>query len=194
MLLVVSCSGELEKIKLVNAVSKNKKYGLEIITREFNQNDSLNFEKKRQLIFDSKNRLICKNGLSFFFYNHNGKLSQVKSVYRRGGRTNILTDQYIYDRKQNLRFITYQFGDIDTLKIYAYSKSNQLIREEYPFRKLFIYYKYRNNRISEAINIENGSVSKYSEFKYDQNGNKLVENWVSGNQKVRTYFIIQFKK
>ncbi|WP_294201300.1 hypothetical protein [uncultured Chryseobacterium sp.] len=63
-----------------------------------------------------------------------------------------------------------------------------MIREEYPFRKLFIYYKYRNNRISEAINIENGSVSKYSEFKYDQNGNKLVENWVSGNQKVRTYF------
>lgn len=46
LLLVVSCSVELEKIKLVNAVSKNKKYGLEIITREFNQNDSLNFEKK----------------------------------------------------------------------------------------------------------------------------------------------------
>ncbi|KAA0126953.1 hypothetical protein FY557_15250 [Chryseobacterium sp. SN22] len=113
----------------------------------------------------------------------------MKFVYRRGGRINILTDQYIYDRKQNLRFVTYQFRDIDTIKIYAYNKFNQLIREEYPLRKSFIHYKYRNGRISEATKIENGTISKHSEFVYDQNGNKSIENWVfKGDQKMRTYF------
>lgn len=188
-LLAVSCSGELEKIKLLNNVGKNKKYRIEIIIKDFNQNDSLNFEKKRQLILDSNNRIICKNGLSFFFYNHNGKRFQTKSVYRRGGITNILTYQYIYDRKQNLRFVTYQFRDIDTIRIYAYDKFNQLIREEYPFRKAFIYYKYRNGRISETTEVKDSTVLKHSEFIYDQNGNKSVENWVfSGDQKMRTYF------
>ncbi len=195
LLLAVSCSGELEKIKLVNEVSKNKKYGLEIITRKFNQNDSLNFEEKRQLILDSENRLICKNGSSFFFYNHSGQLSQIKSVYRRGGKTNILIYQYIYDKKQNLRFVTYQFSDIDTIKIYAYNRLNQLVREEYPFRKSFIYYKYRNGRVSEITEIENDTVSKHTELFYDRYGNKTTENWIfNGERKMKTYFEFNAKQ
>ncbi|GGG52797.1 hypothetical protein [Epilithonimonas arachidiradicis] len=187
--LVISCSGDIEEQKLLRFSDENKKYEFEIIEKDFNEKDSLNFEKKYYKILDSQYRLINENNLQFSFYNSHNKLSEIKSVYRRGGKTNILIYKYLYDKKQNLKLITYQFNDVDTIQIFKYNEMNQLIQKDYPFRKSLIKYKYDKDKISEITEFENGEISKYSKFSYDDKGNRSIEDWVfNENQRMRTYF------
>ncbi|MCJ8154586.1 hypothetical protein MKJ01_12510 [Chryseobacterium sp. SSA4.19] len=186
---IISCEGDFEEKRLLDYSEKNGKVKFEIIKRDFTKNDSLNFEEKRFVVFDSRNRIINKNNSQFFFYDHNNKLKEIKSIYRRGGKTNILIDKYLYDEKQNLIFITYQFNEVDTTQIIRYNKSNQLIQKDYPLRHLSIKYKYVKDKISEIRESENESISKNSKFIYDSIGNKLIEDWeFKENQRLRTYF------
>ncbi len=187
--LVISCSGDIEEQKLLRFSDENKKYEFEIIEKDFNEKDSLNFEKKNYKILDSQHRVINENNLRFSFYNTHNKLSEIKSVYRRGGKTNILIYKYLYDKKQNLKLVTYQFNEVDTIQILKYNEMNQLIQKYYPFRQSLIKFKYDKDKISEITEFENGEVSKYSTFIYDDKGNKLIEDWIfNENQRMRTYF------
>lgn len=187
--LIISCVGDFEEKKLLDYSYKNSKLHFEITEKDYNEKDSLNFEEKRFIILDSQNRIINKNNLQFLFYNNQNKLKEIKSVYRRGGKTNILSYEYFYDKKQNLKFITYQYNETDTIQIFKYNKLSQLIQKDYPFRKSSIKYKYDKDQISEIVEFENGKVSKYSKFIYDDKGNKSIQNWIfNENQKMRTYF------
>lgn len=189
-----SCSGDIEKQRLLRFSDENKKYEFEIIEKDFNEKDFLNFEKKNYKVLDSQHRVINENNLKFSFYNNHNKLSEIKSVYRRAGKTNILTYRYLYDSKQNLKLLTYHFNKIDTIQIFKYNKLNQLVQKDYPFRKSSIKYKYITDKISEITEFENGEVSKYSTFIYDDKGNKLIEDWtLNGKQRMRTYFTYNSK-
>lgn len=189
-----SCSGDTEKRRLLRFSDENKKYEFEIVEKDFNEKDFLNFEKKNYKVLDSQHRVINENNLKFSFYNNHNKLSEIKSVYRRAGKTNILTYRYLYDSKQNLKLLTYHFNKIDTIQIFKYNKLNQLVQKDYPFRKSSIKYKYIKDKISEITEFENGEVSKYSTFIYDDKGNKLIEDWtLNGKQRMRTYFTYNSK-
>ena len=188
-LFMISCFGDFEEKKLLDYSDKNEKLKFEIIEKDFNEDDSLNFEEKRFIVLDFQNRIINKDNSQFFFYNNQNKLQEIKSVYRRGGKTNILICKYLYDKKQNLKLITYQFREVDTIQILEYDEMNHLIQKHNPFRKSLIKYKYDKDKISEMTEFENGEVSKYSTFIYDDKGNKSVEDWVfNKNQRMRTYF------
>lgn len=188
-LFIISCLGDFEEKKLLDYSDKNEKFKFEIIEKDFNADDSLNFEEKRFVVLDFQNRIINKNNSQFLFYNNQNKIQEIKSVYRRGGNTNILIYKYLYDKNQNLKLITYQFNDVDTIQILEYDEMNHLIQKYNPFRKSLIKYKYHKDKISEITEFENGEVSKYSTFIYDNKGNKSVEDWVfNKNQRMRTYF------
>ncbi len=187
--LLISCVGDFEEKKLLGYSNKNGKLHFEIIEKDFNKNDSLNFSEKRFVVLDSQNRIINKNNSQFLFYDNQNRLHEIKSVYRRGRKTNILVYKYLYDKKQNLRLITYQFNKVDTIQTFKYNNLNQLIQKDYPFRKFSVKYKYKNGEISETKELVNGSVSKHSTFIYDNRGNKSIEEWIfNEDQKLRTYF------
>lgn len=186
---MISCVGDFEEKRLLKYSDEAGKFRFEIIERDFNENDSLNFEEKRMVVLDSQHRIINRNNLQFLFYNNQDKLLEIKSVYRRGGKTNILIYKYFYDEKQNLKFITYQFNKVDTIQTFEYNALNQLIQKKYPFRNFIIQYKYDKGGISEITEFEHENISKHSTFIYDNKGNKSIEDWVfNENKKMRTYF------
>ncbi|MCY0977363.1 hypothetical protein PGH12_00395 [Chryseobacterium wangxinyae] len=141
--LLISCVGDFEEKKLLGYSDKNGKLHFEIIEKDFNKNDSLNFSEKRFVVLDSQNRIINKNNSQFLFYGNQNRLQEIRSVYRRGGKTNIVVYKYLYDEKQNLRLITFQFKKVDTIQTFKYNNLNQLIQEDYPFRKFSVNYKYK---------------------------------------------------
>ncbi|MBV6881161.1 hypothetical protein NG800_014250 [Epilithonimonas ginsengisoli] len=186
--LLVSCSGDIESYKLLKYSDSNKKYQIDVIEREYNENDSLVFEKKNLTIFDSKNRIININNSQFYFYNIHNKLTDEKSIYRRGWKTNILRHTYIYDKDGKLRFETFQINSqIDTTGIYKYNNFNQLIEIKNP--NLIKKFSYQEKKISEEIEIIDDEISKKSIFTYDLKDNKIIDNWICNvSQKMKTYF------
>ncbi len=191
--LLISCSGDIESSRLLEYSDSNKKYQINVTEREYNENDSLVFEKKNLTIFDSKNRIININNSQFYFYDTQNKLIDEKSIYRRGGKTNILKHSYLYDKDGKLRFKTFQFNSqIDTTQIYKYNNFNQLVEIENPnsIKK----FSYQNKKVSEEIEIIDDEISKKSIFIYDLKGNKIIDNWIFNvSQKMKTYFKYNFK-
>jgi hypothetical protein len=187
---MISCLGDFQEKKLLDYSDENGKFKFEVIERDFNENDSLNFEEKRFVVLDSQHRIINKNNLQFFFYNNQNKLQEIKSVYRRGGKTNILINKYLYNDKGNLIYITYRFNNkIDTVRKFKYNSFNQLVEEFYLIKSLSVKYKYDNNKISEKKEFEKGGISENFKFSYDSKGNKSIQNRTfNGDQKLRTYF------
>lgn len=186
--LINSCKGDLEELKLLKYSDNNKKVSIEISEKEFNDKDSLISEKKKLKVLDNKQRIINQNNSTFFYYNSKNKLDAVKSIYRRGAKTTVLTDKYFYDKNGKLIFITYQFNDkTDTIQTFKYNAKNQLI--EKGNSKFKTRYKYINNRVSEEIEFENDTISKSSKFTYNPNGNKIINDWIfSGYIKMKTYY------
>lgn len=186
--LLISCSGDIESYHLLKYSDSNKKYQMNVTESEYDENDSLVFDKKILTVFDSNNRIININNSQFYFYNIQNKLVDEKSIYRRGWKTNILKHTYLYDKDGKLRFKTFQFNSqTDTTQIYKYNNLNQLIEIENPnFIKRF---SYQDKKIAEIIEIRDNAISDKSSFIYDSYGNNIVNNWIfSGSQKMKTYF------
>lgn len=188
---VTSCSGDYQELKLLNYSDKNENVKIEVTETEYDEKDSLISEKKYLKVFDSKNRLINKNNSVFYFYNDNNKIDETKFIYRRGIVTKIIVDKYIYDKNGNLNLITTNFNTIDTIQTFKYNANNNLIEKSGKNIKHF--YEYSREKIIEEKETQNNEVSKISHFVYDKNGNKIENNWVFGNQKMKTYYIYNSK-
>src|SRR5690606_35640885 len=100
ILLFNSCIGDIEKLKLDKYSEKNKSYEIEVFEKHFDEKDSLLSQKIKLMVFDRKNRLINENNSIFYFYNSKNKITEVKSIYRRGLKTSILEYDCKLPRKQ----------------------------------------------------------------------------------------------
>lgn len=191
LFLLISCA-RIEETSLLRYSDKNKNHRIEIIEKEFNEKDSLLFEWKSFKIFDKRNRLINHNNLQFFFYNSYDKIDKIKSVYKRGRKTNILTEKYHYDNEKII-FVTFQFKNkVDTIQSFSYNVKNQLTEKK--DKRSTIEFKYQNNQINIETKFENGEIEKESKYVYDNKGRRIVNNWFfNGNQKMRTYYKYNIK-
>lgn len=192
ILLLFSCCEEFEKSKLLKYSHENESYKIEVSKKYFNEKDSLLYEKKHTKVFDNRDRIINLNDNVFYFYNDSNKLTQTKSIYRRGRTTKILTNNYIYNQHHNLAYITYDFNKIDTIRFYKYDKEFNLV--ESGNNRFKAQYKYLNNKIIQEKEFDNNELSKISNFIYDKKGNKIINNWIfNKNQKMITYYTYDLK-
>lgn len=189
LLAIFSSCGKIEENSLLSDAESNSKFTLTKITKSYTEKDSLWHTEKLKRRYDSENRVISSNDISFYFYNSENKIIKTKNVYRRGRITNILQDNYLYDSKGNLIAIVRNGNSSgqDTLQYFKYDSKNNLIFEGNEYRQKK--YGYSANHLIEKQEIENGKVEKISKYKYYQNGKVKMEDWVFGEtNKMRTYF------
>lgn len=189
ILIILSSCGKLEEYSLLSETESNSKFNLTKITKKFTDKDSLWHTKHLIRNYDSKDRMISSNNISFYFYNAENKITKIKNVYRRGRTTNIIEDKYVYNSRGNLIAIVRNDNSAgqDTLAFYKYDAKNNLIYEGNEYRQKK--YKYSANLLIEKQEIEDGKIQKISNYVYNQNGKVKTEDWVFGdNNKMRTYF------
>lgn len=192
ILMFFSCCGEFEKSKLLKYSHENESYKIEFSEKDFNERDSLLYEKKYTKVFDNKNRIINLNNNVFYFYDDFNKLTQTKSIYRRGRITRILTYNYIYNQHHDLAYTTFKINEIDTIKFYKYDKEFNLV--EFGNNYFKTQYKYLNNKIIQEKEFDNNELLEISNFIYDKKGNKIINNWIfNKNQKMITYYTYDLK-
>lgn len=189
LLIIFSSCGKIEENSLLSDAESNSKFTITKISKSYTDKDSLWRTEKLKRAYDSENRIISSNDISFYFYNSENKITQTKNIYRRGRTTTIIQDNYLYDYRGNLIAIVRNGNSAgqDTLQHYKYDLKNNLILEgnDYKQKK----YKYLANRLIEKQEIENGKVQKISNYEYYQNGKVKTEDWVFGDRnKMRTYF------
>lgn len=189
ILIIFTSCGKLEENSLLSDAESNSKFTLIKTSKSYTDKDSLWLTEKWKINYDSQNRIISSNDVSFYFYNSKNKIIKTKNIYRRGRVTNIIQEDYLYDSRGNLVAVVRNDNSAgqDTLKHCKYDLSNNLIFEgnEYWQRK----YKYSANRLIEKQELENGKVQKISNYEYFQNGKVKTEDWVFGDRnKMRTYF------
>lgn len=189
LLIIFSSCGKIDENSLLSEAESNSKFTLTKTSKNYTDKDSLWHTEKLERDYDSKNRVISANDISFYFYNPNNKIAKTKYINRRARATSIIQEDYIYDSRGNLVAVVRNDNSAgqDTLKHYKYDLSNNLIYEgnEYWQKK----YKYSGNRLIEKLEIENGKVGKISKYEYYQDGKVKTEDWLFGDRnKMRTYF------
>jgi hypothetical protein len=190
-ILTLSSCGKFEEYDLLNYSDENKSYQITKIVKNLTENDSLYYKEQSIHFYDKQNRLINSNNVTFYFYNSNGKISETKSIYKRKGRDlipKIFIEKYFYDKRNSLIKIADITKKEEPLKTLKYNKLGKLI-SEFSFLET-IYYEYSNNNLSKKTIIEDGKVSKISEYKYNASNKVIIEDWVFNDTKnrMRTYY------
>lgn len=190
-IILTSC-GKFEENQLLNYSDENKNYQVTTTAKKLNEKDSLIAKEQPFVrVYNLKNKLINVNNSSFYFYDKNDKLVEAKFVYKREGRSilaKIITDRYVYDKKGRLiKIVSGTEEEEMVIKTFKYNRLGKLESEISPFET--INYEYLNNKISKKTILEDESVSKISEYKYDRFNRIIVENWVfSGTDQMITYY------
>ena len=102
LLIIFSSCGKIEENSLLSDAESNSKFTITKISKSYTDKDSLWRTEKLKRAYDSENRIISSNDISFYFYNSENKITKTKNIYRRGRTTNIIQDNYLYDSRGNL--------------------------------------------------------------------------------------------
>lgn len=187
---LISC-GNFEENNLLEYSAENKSYQITKTEINLNEKDStIRKENNQTNIYDSKNRLINSNNITFYFYNSKNKISETNSIYKREGKgriSKIIKHKYYYDQNENLIKITENTEKEEIVKILKYDKFGNL-KTEIGNRET-INYEYSNGKISKKTIIEDNAISKISEYKYGKLNKIETEDWVfSGTNRMKTYY------
>lgn len=194
ILFLTSCVKQ-EENNLLDYSDQNKSYQIIKIEKVFNKNDSLIRQRSYFSLYDSTNRLINSDNTSFYFYNPNNNLSEVKTINKRNGTgriREIIKYKYVYNQNNNLIKIIEVINNEKTIKTLEYDKSGNLKFETGDPESMVcetINYEYLNGKISKKTILEQKEISKVSEYKYDKLNQVTIEDWVfSGTNRMRTYY------
>ena len=186
-ILLTSCEN-IERSRLISEFEDLEEYRVWITERSIDEKDSVYHERKIFKAFDSKDRLINKGNLKFYYYqNGTDRIEKTMNVFVTDRNVKIYTEQYDYDGNGLLKYVLKVGDNIDTIQSFRYDENANLIQSKTGYRT--ITQEFEDELLKKRVKTEPNGEPRISEFEYDSLKRPIVENWLlSRNHRMKTRF------